>query len=156
MTKRCALVGAAVLALSCGPKTETEKPRAAELDGVKLTSSAEKKSHFAGQNCMTCHSANGNGPGLFQVAGTLYTSQGAINPGGTIELRSAPRQGGELIVSLQADLDGNFYSTDAVGLENVRRFVVVKGARETVEMPFPTESGACNLCHSPSLRVRAD
>jgi cytochrome c551/c552 len=139
---------------SCGVENSTA-PRKPELDAVSLRSAPEKASHFEGKNCMECHGPNGNGPGLFKVAGTVLTAQGKPNASATVELRTA-NQNGEVVLSLPTDKNGNFYSTEAIDLETVKRWVFVKGSSGNNGMPFPTQSGACNLCHTPSLRVVVD
>ncbi len=152
-----AMLSLGVCLLACGrPGGNEPAARSAILDDVKVNSTPEKKSHNAGQNCMACHGPNGNGPGLYQVAGTVYTRTGQPNPNATVELRSAPKGAGDLVLSVQTDSSGNFYSTDSVGLDSVNRFVFVKTPTASREMPFPTESGACNLCHTPALRVAVD
>lgn len=143
---------------ACGAPANDEAPytRPAELDGVRLSSGdGGSPSHQAGENCMACHSAASDaperaGPGLFTVASTVWRSEGEALvplPGATIELRTAPFGGGELVLAIPTDAQGNAFTTEPVGFFGQSLFphVVLEG--RSVSMPFPTNSGACNMCH---------
>jgi mono/diheme cytochrome c family protein len=126
------------------------------LDVELISGRGGATSHNVGQNCMQCHQANGPGPGLFTVAGTLYDVDGAPHPDGVVELRTAPMGSGELVLRVEADANGNFYSTEALPLPDMPLFPWVlsdDGAR-TSFMPFPTRSAACNVCHAGGAVVR--
>ena len=73
-------------------------------------------SHHAGKNCMDCHQKNGDGPGLFTVAGTAFTNLGEPNPNVTVQLTSQPRGQGDVLLTVEADSAGNFFTTEAVPL----------------------------------------
>lgn len=126
------------------------------LDVNLRSSHGEAISHNIGQNCMQCHQAHGPGPGRFSVAGTLHDADGSPLPDGTLELRSAPDGNGELVLSIEADALGNFYATDVLPLAETPLFPTVYGADGVGKnfMPFPTRSGACNVCHVGSAVVR--
>jgi len=113
-------------------------------------------SHNLGQNCMQCHQARGPGRGRFSVAGTLHDAEGAPLPDGTLELHSAPDGAGELVLRVEADGLGNFYSTDPLPLPDMPLFPTVYDADGVGKnfMPFPTRSGACNVCHVGRAAVR--
>lgn len=113
-------------------------------------------SHNIGQNCMQCHQAHGPGRGRFSVAGTLHDDMGQPLPDGTLELRNAPDGGGELVLSVEADGLGNFYTTDLLPLADMPLFPTVYGPGGAGKnfMPFPTLSGACNVCHVGSAVIR--
>lgn len=113
-------------------------------------------SHNLGQNCMHCHQAFGPGRGRFSLAGTLHGVDGEPHPDGTIELRSAPGGGGELVLRLEVDGLGNFYTTESLPLPDTPLFpTVLSASADAINgMPFPTRSGACNLCHAGGAIVR--
>jgi hypothetical protein len=129
------------------------------LDDVQLASSATTSdSHENGENCMACHSVASNsaetaGPGLFSVGGSLWSgSPDALEPlaGATIELRTEPFGAGEVIASIPSDALGNAYTTQEIDFFGAPVFPhVVHPNGNAISMPFPTESGACNMCHHP-------
>jgi hypothetical protein len=142
---------------ACGtPDTSTWEPyvRDASLD-VDLMSEAGGTSHRAGEPCTQCHSANGDGPGRFQASGTVYDLDGAVVSAGSIALWAGGREAGTLLVELPIDASGNFYTTDDLGLPDVpvQPVVVAPDGTEVNQMPWPSESAACNQCHTPGLRV---
>lgn len=144
---------AASLSLACGSSDDDGGPpapqRPPELDSVSLKSERGGTSHEAGKNCMTCHGPNGTAPGRFTVAGTAVTSERRPNPDALITLSTAPNGGGTVVLTLEADASGNFYTTEAVPLPEQSLFPrVTSQATTSVNfMPFPTLSGACNACH---------
>ncbi|MFM7201358.1 MAG: hypothetical protein ACKO6N_11250 [Myxococcota bacterium] len=112
-------------------------------------------SHETGRNCMECHQAHGPGPGIFTAAGTLYHPDGSPSPNGTVELRTETAEGGELVLAIQVDANGNFYTTAPLPLPDqpLFPFVVSPDGESTTFMPFPTASAACNICHTGSQRI---
>ena len=125
------------------------------LDVALRSGHGDAISHNVGQNCMQCHQARGPGRGRFTVAGTLHDADGMPLADGTLELRSAPDGNGELVLSVEADGLGNFYSTDPLPLPDTPLFPTVYGPGGVGKnfMPFPTISGACNVCHVGSAVV---
>lgn len=134
------------------------------LDAVTVTSEAGRTSHEAGGNCMSCHGPNGEGPGRFTFAGTVFAGvraeggdtdggflpgDGSTLAGAIVELRTAPFGGGELRHRVIADDAGNFYTTEAVDFFGEALFPTVFDPEgvDFLGMPFPTQSGACNMCH---------
>lgn len=63
--------------------------------------------------------------------------------------------GGALVMSVQVDSLGNFFTTEKAPFLDTELFALVKSADGslTSEMPFPTLSGACNVCHNEQKRV---
>ncbi len=153
---------AASLPSACGSDDGTNPPptvqRAPELDAVSLKSQRDGTSHQAGSNCMACHGPNGTAPGLFTVAGTAVNSRRQPNPDATMTLSTAPNGAGTVVLTLEADASGNFYTTEAVPLPRQQLYPRVT-SRTTASvnfMPFPTMSGACNVCHVGSNPVDLD
>ncbi len=63
--------------------------------------------------------------------------------------------GGDLVLSVQVDSFGNFFTTEKAPFPDADLHALVKSADGslTTEMPFTTSSGACNLCHNEQKRV---
>ena len=156
-----ACIGIACVALAACEGGEPEPfVRDPALDDAQLTSAAgTSESHENGTNCMECHSAATDsaetaGPGLFSVGVSLWTgSVEQLSPlvGATIQLRTEPFGAGELIAEYISDDLGNAYTTDDIDFYAAALFphVVHPNGEASLSMPFPTESGACNMCHHP-------
>ena len=103
----------------------------------------EDESHNNGQNCMNCHYQAGNGEGWFSVGGTAYGNyqSGYVDLYTDQSLRT-------LVMSLEIDQLGNFYTTEAIDVTSEGLVVGVRDAQGNVElMNDPIEHGQCNLCH---------
>ena len=158
------LVLASGVSTGCGSDDGAETPtpltvqRAPELDSVSLKSQRGGTSHQAKSNCMACHGPNGTAPGLFTVAGTAVTSLRQPNHNATLVLSTAPNGRGTVVLTLEADASGNFYTTQAVPLPQQSLFPTVtsQSTASVNFMPFPTMSGACNACHAGSNPVDLD
>jgi len=145
--------------LACGEGDATPAPgdpdfvRDPALDVALASEAGGATSHEAGTSCQHCHQALGPGPGRFSVAGTLYTPEGSPADEGFVQILSV--LDGRELLRLPVDANGNFYTTQEIGLpDNAVLPVVLDEAGETVHgMPFPTTSGACNHCHTPAFRV---
>lgn len=157
--RTCLLALSLSLASGCdeGPEGEVEVPigdpdypRDPALDVALTSRHGGDEGHRAGENCMACHQAHGPGPGRFSVAGTVYGADGAPSPDATVELWTEPAGQGELVLAVEADASGNFYTTAEIDLAEVPRFPFVRAADGVGAnlMPFPTRSGACNVCHA--------
>src|SRR5262249_45083873 len=66
-----------------------------------ISAHGEARSHNMGLNCMNCHQEHGPGKGRFMLAGTVHGANGAILPGGTVELRTAANGQGDLVVAVE-------------------------------------------------------
>jgi len=128
------------------------------LDVENISVHGEQRSHNMGMNCMGCHQAHGPGKGLFTTAGTVYDASGSPEPGGTVELRTASGGEGEVVLAIEVDDNGNFFTTESLPFPDQALFPFVWSATgdATTFMPFPTISGACNLCHNEQKRVRLE
>jgi len=139
-----------------GPDEEAPFVRPASLDVELVSRFGDATSDGVGANCMECHQANGDGPGRFSVAGTLLdAATGGPAKSARVQLWTGAFGTGELVVELEADARGNFYTTQAIGIEERLLFPFVVGATTTRGMPFQTSSAACNKCHVGRLRLRA-
>ncbi|WP_437782099.1 carboxypeptidase-like regulatory domain-containing protein [Sorangium sp. So ce1097] len=125
------------------------------LNVDNISAAEEKRSHNMGQNCMGCHQPHGPGKGLFTAAGTVYAPSGAPVSGGTVELRTAARGEGDLVLSVTIDGNGNFFTTEPLPFPDEELFIFLRAPAGggTNSMPFSTISGACNLCHNEQRRI---
>jgi mono/diheme cytochrome c family protein len=153
----------ALLACAGADSEDTAAPAVGDPDYVRdpaldvdLTSaSGGAESHNAGQACMHCHQAHGPGPGRFTLAGSAYRADGTPAAEGSIQAWTPMMDGGTLVVEVPIDALGNYYTTEALGLPDAVIQPVVLDATGAVvgQMPWPTESGSCNQCHTPVKRV---
>jgi hypothetical protein len=117
-------------------------------DETVISSYGDTESHRAGNNCMSCHTAGGSGEGRFTVAGTVYQADGTTPyPNTTVTLYTGADASGELVITVEVDGKGNFYTTESVDW-GTGLYPSVSSDNETLNMPTPTGSGACNSCHS--------
>lgn len=120
------------------------------LDRALISARGGMTSHEEGENCMECHQEFGPGPGRFTVAGTVVGADGGPSPDAIVELWTAPGGQGELVIRVEADARGNFFTTEELELADAPAFPFVRAAEGDGAnlMPFPTRSGACNVCHA--------
>lgn len=100
-------------------------------------------------DCMGCHSPNGGaGAGCFRVGGTAFDSIPGDSSvrNSVVKLYTQPNGGGELVVTLQVDSSGNFYTTSPVSFAN-GLYPAIVSKKGTRYMPSPAITGACNSCH---------
>jgi hypothetical protein len=108
----------------------------------------DTESHRAGANCLSCHTAGGSGEGRFTIAGTVYQADGTtVYPNTTVKLYTGANASGDLVITVEVDGNGNFYTTEAVDW-GAGLYPTVSSDNETRSMSSPTGSGACNSCHS--------
>lgn len=127
------------------------------LDVDNRSAHDEMRSHNAGLNCMTCHQERGPGRGRFTVGLTVVGPDGQIAANPVLELYKKPPSAGAIPdYVLPGDLRGNIYSTDPLPLPDTPLFVVVRSRDGSLRnnMPFPTGSGACNVCHRTGFEVQ--
>jgi hypothetical protein len=162
-TRAGLVLGLALLA-SCTEEDSGDEPlpgdpsfvRDPKLDVDNRSAHDELRSHNAGLNCMTCHQPHGPGKGLFSVGVTVFDADKRIVPNPVLELYTAPPASGvSPAFTLQGDLRGNIYTTDPLPFLDNGLFVVVRSKDGSLRnnMPFPVESGACNLCHRGGAEV---
>lgn len=126
------------------------------LDVALVSARGGASSHATGENCMRCHQPRGPGPGLFTAAGTLHGADGEPQADGALELRTGPNGSGDLVLRVEADGLGNFYTTEALPLPDMSLYPTVYSADGAGQafMPFPTASAACNVCHVGAAVIR--
>lgn len=136
--------------------------RSRALDIEDVSAENENRSHFAGGNCLRCHQSHGPGPGRYGVGATIYDQQDDVLPNPVLELwRPAGAEDagialGEKVAELEGDALGNVFTTQTFDFRQERMIAVVRNRQgdQTASMPFPVESGACNLCHRGAARIR--
>ncbi|SMF21982.1 hypothetical protein SAMN02745866_01377 [Alteromonadaceae bacterium Bs31] len=114
-------------------------------------------SHNAGTDCMNsgCHNVGGAGV-TFASAGTVYRSNGAAQS--NAEVRLYVFNTNTLLVRMQTDASGNFYTTQAIDELYVEGGDFVTGTNVELEgpgggihtMPGKVTNGSCNGCHGQS------
>ena len=102
-------------------------------------------------NCMDCHSPNGTAGGCLRIGGTAFDSIPGDNAtqNAVVKLYTQPLGGGELVVTLQVDRNGNFFTTEPVNFGSGLYAAIVSGQGAVRYMPTPTTNGSCNSCHGP-------
>jgi hypothetical protein len=136
--------------------------RSRELDVEDRSAENENRSHFAGGNCLRCHQSHGPGPGRYGLGATIYEQDDDVLPNPVIELWRADDGADagikleEKVAELQGDALGNVFTTQTFDFRGERIIAIVRSQRgdQTASMPVPIESGACNLCHRGSARIR--
>lgn len=106
--------------------------------------SVDDDHQYNGYNCMNCHYTEGRGTGWFSVAGTIFG-----NPGDAV-VRVYNDVNQNPIMEVQADMHGNFYTTDDIDIKSGVFVSVqpVNGPEEFMEDKIFT--GQCNMCHGVS------
>lgn len=137
----------AMLMTACSDSSDDEN----ETRTSKIGSTA---SHNAGQDCLQCHKSGGQGEGVFSIAGTVYQSGSLtqIKPNVKIEVHTGAAAGGNLVISLEVDARGNFYTGQAINW-TPGLFVSVTSDAETRHMFSAVTTGACNHCHGVTETV---
>ena len=117
-------------------------------DETVISSYGDTESHRAGANCMSCHTAGGSGEGRFTLAGTVYqTDETTVYPNTTVKLYTGADTSGELVITVEVDGKGNFYTTESVDW-GTGLYATVSSDNETRNMTGVVTTGACNSCHS--------
>ena len=120
---------------------------ACEKDHEHTSQNGETESHNMGQNCMNCHSASGNNEHKFYIAGTVYDSTKTTPlANGKVEFYDAV-SGGNLVLTLEVDGNGNFYTTNNINFGNGLHPKVISPNGQVKEMGSLTSNGGCGSCH---------
>jgi hypothetical protein len=109
-----------------------------------------------GQDCLQCHVA-GNNEYVYTVAGTVYQLEDptSVYPNATIEFFTRPEGRGDLVLTLEVDQNGNFYTTQPIDFGEGLFPAVSGNANEDPRyMPNGTTSGGCNGCHNGQGNTR--
>jgi hypothetical protein len=126
---------------------------ASEKINEKISQHGTTNSHTderRGQNCMDCHN-EGNNEYVYSIAGTVYQQDdpGSYYPNSTVYLYTKPEAKGELVLTIEVDNNGNFYTTEFIDLSvGLYPTVIGNASDDPLHMPVSTTNGACNSCHS--------
>ncbi|MFC1547068.1 hypothetical protein ACFL5M_00945 [Candidatus Neomarinimicrobiota bacterium] len=121
-----------------------------------ISSFGDTESHRAGNDCMSCHVSGGSGEGWFTVAGTVYETGGTTPyPNTTVRLYTGAGSSGELVITVEVDANGNFYTTETVDW-GTGLYPTVSSDNETRSMASVATTGACNSCHSGTAVLALD
>jgi mono/diheme cytochrome c family protein len=134
------IVAVGLLASSCEDKKE------GKCTETKISQHGESESHNAGANCMNCHANGGEGEGCFNVAGTVYdTLLSSTLSNVVIKLYTEPNGAGTLKYTINADANGNFYTTENMAASGL--YPAIVGPTQTQYMGSSASTGSCNSCH---------
>jgi hypothetical protein len=97
-----------------------------------------------GESCMDCHFAN-NGPPVWTIAGTVFTSVGAPVSDGVEGAHVSIVDKNGFTFDMRTNEAGNFYSAEAVDFP-VQACISRNG--QTTCMVAPVTDGSCNICHT--------
>lgn len=115
-----------------------------------ISTYGSNESHNIGQNCMGCHQLGGSVEGWFTTAGTVYDhTKSSTFPNASIRLYTGPNGTGTLRATVQGDLKGNFYTTEAIDFGD-GLYATVECEEELHHMQSPITTGQCNSCHGTS------
>jgi hypothetical protein len=125
---------------------------------LNITNTSAKdgtKSHNTGQNCMQCHQPRGGGRGIYTLAGSIFKTDGTPAANAKVTLYSDGAKT-KTVASIDADGLGNFYTTTALPFPKEALFVKIESSdgQKSKSMPFPTLSGACNVCHTGGSKLK--
>ncbi|HKJ78100.1 MAG TPA: hypothetical protein VKA10_01140 [Prolixibacteraceae bacterium] len=125
---------------------------------TKISENFSDESHKTGQNCMECHVNGGRGEGWFTVAGSVYNDQLTDSaPNGIVKLTTEPQAGGNVIVSVEVDEKGNFYTTEPIDFGDGLYATLESQTGTKNYMQSKVLTGACNSCHGSSTdRIRVE
>ena len=123
---------------------------------VRESKIGELRSHNVGKDCLTCHSIEGAGRGIYTVAGSVYKPDGET-PYPNIKVNFYPGKNRleNPVAVLEVDGNGNFYTTKEimpggkgdgeVGL--LYPSVVTDHGEYSMPVAFSISMGGCNSCH---------
>lgn len=122
--------------------------------GSKSSAYGGTESHNVGKACLGCHNTGGGNDFWWTVAGTVYkTGETDLNPNSAVYLFSGRQPDGKLLLTLQVDSKGNFYTTQNIDFSK-GLFPAVKSISGDVRyMPDSAVSGNCNDCHVAGKRI---
>ncbi|MEI7595415.1 MAG: hypothetical protein WCK02_06675 [Bacteroidota bacterium] len=125
-----------------------------ERENEARSSESGEDSHNTGVDCMICHKKDGNGKGIFTVAGTVYDSiQKNIVTGATVRLYSGANATGTLLATIPNDQSGNFYISNTIDFTKDVYVSVKSRSGNIKEMNGKIKTGACTSCHGTTTDV---
>ncbi len=121
---------------------------------TEISTYNSRESHKTGSDCGSCHRP-GQNEYVFSVAGSVYKADRQTPaPGATVYLYTQPQAQGELVLRLEVDRYGNFYTTEPLSRNIQELYPTVVGASgATHHMKTWAHTGNCNSCHGSSQPV---
>ena len=127
---------------------------------TKVSKTGELRSHNVGKDCITCHSLNGAGRGIYKVAGSVFKPDGETPyPNIKVKLFPGKNRLGNPVAVLEVDGNGNFYTTKEImpggkgdgeiGL--LYPSVVTDHGEYSMPVAFSISMGGCNSCHGVNV-----
>ena len=117
-------------------------------DASLMSSTANSVSHYAGKDCMACHSIGGMAQSRWIVAGTMVTAQNSTTPatGSTVKVFL---NGAGTATPLKVDICGNFYEMMGTFNNAQQPCTGACTGALTNTMQSLTGNGSCNTstCH---------
>ena len=144
---------------SCHDGAGTSRIVVAGIPDQRASAHGTTYSHTDGRrgaDCLGCHNIGGDNPYQYSVAGTVYEIDlQNYYPDATVSLYSGPNGTGDLIVTVEVDGNGNFYTTEPIDLGNgqgngVYPSVTGRDATSPTQyMNDPSNDGSCSSssCH---------
>lgn len=122
---------------------------------VVISKHTDLKSHKTGENCMNCHNTEGDGEGIFYVAGSVYdTTQINPFPNANVIVYTGINGSGSIVKNIEVDEKGNFFTTEIISFQNDLYVSVLNPDGTETFMSTPITNGECNSCHgSSSVRI---
>jgi hypothetical protein len=133
------------------PGGNTSTPPPPTVDGGVTTTSAcvpaqatKMSSHNKGQDCLSCHATFPNPQFRWTLAGTVWQDSFGTTPRGGATISIVDAKG--LTIPLVADVEGNFYTTQAIAFPIT---VSASACPSTKAMVEKAPQGSCNTtaCH---------
>ena len=123
---------------------------------IKVSKLGALISHNAGKDCLTCHSVEGAGRGIFTVAGSIYKPDGLTSyPNLKVKLFAGENRLGSPVAVLEVDGNGNFYTTKEImrggkgdgEVGYLYPSVISENGEYKMPVAFSLSVGGCNSCH---------
>jgi hypothetical protein len=152
--------------------------RDAALDVENISRHGELRSHTRSRNCLSCHQTEGPGRGVFTIAGSLVDEQQRPYRNGILRLFAAARAPGggpvewggpveltDLVLEVELDENGNFFTTEALPDFFPAQPIYPQFFSEQGEPLFKADGkshavmgsgatvGGCNFCHGASFPI---
>ncbi len=148
------MLAGSVLAMSQCEDTSFKDEDNDEMWEREVSTYNGKESHNAGKDCGSCHRA-GQNEYVFSVSGTVYQKDSSsVAPGSTVFLYTGPNGTGEMVLRLEVDRQGNFYTTEPLSRNIQELYPTVTGPQGSIQhMSTQPHTGSCNSCHGNTQAV---
>ena len=124
---------------------------------IKVSKLGALISHNTGKDCLTCHSVEGAGRGIFTVAGSIYKPDGVTPyPNLKVKLFAGENRLGSPVAVLDVDGNGNFFTTKEIAraygdgdadVGYLYPSVISENGEYKMPTAYSLSVGGCNSCH---------